>query len=188
MFCAPGSNTESIALSKTSSGHKSQQAPSLVSEAPISDTKTSGMCAFKCSNCPSQYYGWGGFYNHMKNEHKKHIKMSEHEVFLTKIFAHICRICSEKVLCDSDFLSNHLRKRHKFSMSKYRDKYNIKKVEETTTRPIVAEAPVSKTETKDKCIFKCSECSTEYRFWQGIYKHMKNQHEIHIKWSDREIC
>ncbi len=180
-------NSNTVVKRKKNTGHthKNQKATSsLIEEAPISKTRISGMCTFKCSDCSGNFQAWQTFFKHMKIQHKKHIKMSEHENFLTKVFTHICRVCSMKLLCDTIFLLVHMRKRHKLGMIEYKEKYNLEK--ESTTSLIVAEATVSKNASPGKCTFKCSECSCAYTCWKNFSSHMKHRHKIRVKMFESE--
>ncbi len=168
---------------KETSSESTKVLSSFVEEAPISNTRTSGMCTFKCSDCPNTYHGWGAFYRHMKLQHDKNIKMSENEMYLTKVFVYICKICSEKVLCDSAFIFLHLRRRHKIRMSAYREKFNLKK---ETTSVLVANAPVSETAAPGMCTFKCPECNSQHANYNRFSLHMRYQHETSVKMVESE--
>ncbi len=110
----------------------------------------------------------------MRNKHDSKVRRANILSFLEKITVHICKICSKKVLCDSNELVNHFRKCHGMKLSEYRKqfdcsgshlslkaKYDLKLKEGTLSQDIVG----------NLCIFQCPMCLENFNSLDSFYRH-----------------
>ncbi len=146
--------------------------------ATVSASASPGLCPFKCPDCDSTYTNWTKFMKHTHKQHEKKVSMSEAGLYLTQATVHICRICSIKIICETSFLTIHVRKHH-LSLGEYRQKYNCSPIPEPHQElpAIVKNAPVSETAATRLCTFKCTECPVTYNGWLSYSAHLKTHFE-----------
>ncbi len=89
----------------------------LCQDAVISEEFAS-KCAFKCPSCGKCFNVWQTMVTHSR-KCARTIYIKDVEECIVKIVCHVCRICSEKVLCDGDFMKRHLVLQHKTTLGSY---------------------------------------------------------------------
>ncbi len=139
----------------------------LFKDALLSD-KVENMCKFQCVQCDSSVSSWKKLKSHCKQNHQgKKPMCAEIQTYMRKTFCHICKICSEKVLCDLVFMGIHLRK-HKINLVRYREQYFF------DSNKILPGIIYSNKIVGSLCVFKCSNCEHEF--------HSKSR----FKWHQRQ--
>ncbi len=109
-----------------SSGDGQKTKSSVPRKADVSESAATGLCTFTCTVCNNSEKNWDQFVKHMRENHKKVIEFANAKNYLTKVTIHICRMCSEEVLCESNHMSIHLNGRHRMKVTEYRKKYKCK--------------------------------------------------------------
>ncbi len=85
----------------------------LCNGAPEAIGDVSNMCRFRCSQCDIELRSWHVLRRHLSTEHNNmRISFTDVPDFISRRVCHTCRICSEKVLCDTAFITRHLDKHH----------------------------------------------------------------------------
>ncbi len=156
---------------------------SILDSASISHSASAGLCRFACSNCSSTFASWKSLQVHEKNEHSKSIHRCNVEAYLFKASVHICQICSKKMLSDASFLTEHFRKKHNVTLSKYRQQYNCNSVENIRNNKLYKTMEAAKKSTDvigNLCTFRCPGCKKIF--------HSKNAFLIHCNSKVRNTC
>ncbi len=143
----------------------------LKEEVIVSEMASAGMCTFKCSECPVTGKCWSYLAKHMKEKHKTNVTMSEVKKFATKVVVHVCKICSETVPCDNNFLVNHFRLKHKLKPKDYREMYHIEDIREVQFRDMLQNGKSSPTRIGNFCSFRCPQCNKLFRNLQALQRH-----------------
>ncbi len=166
---------------------KEQNKSLALNEAPVSENICSGKCIFKCTECPnSSFSSWASLREHMKKMHKQNAKMSEHKLFASKIVDHVCKVCSAKILCDSNFLQIHLYK-HKLSIAEYKKKYNCESFRNINKQKILQKGTLSKQKIDNMCTFRCSKCYKLLKSYASLQKHSYRE-KCQVNDSDLSNC
>ncbi len=149
-----------------------EEAPSILDEAPVSETATTGLCHYTCSKCSVTYIDWAKFVLHMKKQHQSQIGRSQLEDYLSKVVVHICLVCSEKVLCDSGLLATHLR-RHKMTITSYRKKYDCDEDWKVRNNNMLENGLLLSNEIGigNMCSFVCTVCNKKYKSLRKLRRH-----------------
>ncbi len=153
--------------------------------APVTD-KAMNLCRFKCPKCNKKLLNWERLIKHFQINtldvcHKKNCLPSKDNI-TTRVYCHICKICSERILCDSFFIKQHLQAQHKI----------IHKAPKRVPRGIFWEtilvgyyadkvvtnlckgAPVSE-RFSNMCKFKCVDCKKELSSLKMLRTHLAPQ-------------
>ncbi len=141
----------------------------VIKDADVSETASFGRCTFKCPCCHLQMKSWRQFTRHLMDMHKKKALWKDINNYMIKATVHECKICSEKILCESSIMHIHFRK-HNTNIGKYRQKYTQKQ------RPL-DEATVSDSITSNLCTFKCTDCLEIFPAWERFGIHYRRKHE-----------
>ncbi len=158
-----------------------------INQATVSKNAVSGKCTFKCQKCSFTSLSWNSLATHSKRKHNEILKMSEFEQYVTVVHVYVCKICSEKVLCDNQFLQHHFKGKHGYNLTEYREKFDCnaeKKELENNTKTKINEASVLKNSATGKCTFKCQNCDLTSNAWNEFKKHAMKKHNVALKMKD----
>ncbi len=147
---------------------------SILDSASVSQSASSGLCRFACSNCSSIFQSWEYLQFHEKKVHNNSIHQWNVEAFLFKASVHICKICSQKVLSDFYFLNVHFINTHGMYLSKYRQLYNCNSVQNIKITHLsrrTQNAKESDNEIGNFCVFKCPGCKKIFETKSTLYHH-----------------
>ncbi len=143
----------------------------VLEQATVSKIAASCKCVFKCSKCAETHSSWAVLTTHMKKKHKEKISASNFELFLVKATVHNCRICSKAILCDSDFLKNHLVSCHSLNIGEYRKLYNCDMDWKRKNQEILQTARCSENIIGNFCTFKCIHCNKYFKSMSALTSH-----------------
>ncbi len=90
--------------------------------APVSN-EVANQCEYQCPKCHKICKSEGPMRKHFKRTKHVHFQRGDVKNFLINIVSHQCLVCSKKMLCDNNILSQHVRVHHKFHSLK---EYSIK--------------------------------------------------------------
>ncbi len=142
----------------------------VLEQATLSETADCSKCVFQCYKCPCQYNSWSAFKKHMKVVHHEHISASSFQQFLIKATVHICKVCSKKILCDSDFLRFHIPG-HNLTVSQYRKLYNCDFDWKKHNQEILKNAKCSPNYIGNLCKFRCLQCKRSFQSISALCTH-----------------
>ncbi len=148
---------------------------SWLKNAHISETLDAALCGYKCSDCNGNYSRWNDVISHVKIHHKKTLKNSDVKTFLSKAIVHVCKICFEKVLCDSRFLSHHMMSKHKLTVPEYKNQYDCHGQSKIKQTKLLEEGASSDMEIGNFCQFMCPHCRTIFNNFGSLKKHHKRK-------------
>ncbi len=159
-------------------------------------------CKFKCPKCEYVCQSWRSMTSHVtQSGHGPPVPPFK---CITKVMFYKCKLCDEIMLCDSNFLTNHLRKHH-FTILAYNNQNNsvpfqncadletqfLSQLKAVTTHiPAVEPKPKQIVNpkslpnhqvTKDVgniCLFKCPFCSKKNTSFKNMYHHFKNKTQL----------
>ncbi len=131
---------------------------SVENKVTVSAAASTGLCSFQCNYCCVTHNTWNRFMKHMEKEHGKTIEMQEYEAYLFEAVHHLCKICQNKVLCDTSLLTDHFRDKHDMSLNDYRVRYNCGISPEEKLKETLDDAKFSSDNIGDLCTFVCSRC------------------------------
>ncbi len=153
---------------------KEQKKQSLViKNADVSESASSGLCTLTCTVCSSKYSSWDEFKKHMKSKHNTTlVRKTDFEKYLTNAVVHVCRICSEKILCDSTHLGQHYHSKHKMGLSEYRKQFCCETYIEKREK-ILINGALSTNIIGDLCTFQCQVCAQTFNGIRAIQIHSK---------------
>ncbi len=135
----------------------------LCTNAPVSDTFYD-KCLFNCLECNSTFKSWTNLRRHSLRIHGKTISYVQVGQLISRAISYICKICSEKLLCDNRFLHRHL-KRHKMSIGQYASKF-------VTSRGQPDEGiSYSENVIGNLCLYKCEGCKLKFKFKNCLLHH-----------------
>ncbi len=146
---------------------------SILDTVSLTDSASPGLCRFACLDCSATFKTWMSLVYHRKNVHNKLTKKKEVEAYLFKASAHVCQICSKKVLNDSQFLTNHFYV-HGTTLNKYRLQYNTRQKEapwKASFREILTNAELSQDKIGNFCTFRCPQCKNVFENYGTFRKH-----------------
>ncbi len=152
-------------LKNTTDKGKRTVLTSVVMDKSESSNAATGLNTFHCTICQSvAYKNWDSFSKHMKIKHQQSLKMSNHQKFLKESFYHNCRICLQKVLSSSVFLSKHLKSRHNIKVSEYKKQFNCTDDQKTNYERVLQKGRLSKSFIGNLCTFQCHICNQCRRY------------------------
>ncbi len=155
-----------------------------IENAPVSMTIGS-LCKYECLKCK---FVCTSRYSLRKHLSKLNHRSGEKEIndYLTKIIAHICQVCLQKILCDNDAIYIHLRYNHGIkSVKEYSEKYDIEHKRTSLTFKIELDMfDQSKTRKNivskniaNLCTFSCPKCDYSCNSWVKMKNHtFVNEH------------
>ncbi len=135
--------------------------------APEVSGEVTNMCRFRCSQCNKDIKCWRLVCNHFWAEHRQRISYRDVPKYISKKACHICRICGEKLLCDSYFLWQHLEK-HNIKISHYKEKFLF------TLLNRLPNAVYSDNLIGNLCIYQCETCKQTYSSRSLFAKHLRS--------------
>ncbi len=144
--------------------------PLIMRNAPVENTETYGKCTFECSVCYTIFKSWRGFARHMTSDHKRRVRLSEWKTFAQNVSVHICRICSQKELCDTVFTTNHLRTVHGITTMEYNKKY-ITDCSWILYEEMLKTGRMSENVIGNHCTFKCPTCERIFTCHPSFRRH-----------------
>ncbi len=153
--------------------HESKQ---VTQKHPWAGATLTTLSTFKCSMCSSIYKSWTKFRKHMKSKHSHPVIIGDYQKFVKEALYHTCRICSQKILCCSEFLIYHMRLSHKMSLNEYRKQFNFvqqfnSKGTAKSRHNVLKNGRPSNLHIGDMCTFRCPECKNSYRSSRMFYCH-----------------
>ncbi len=149
---------------------KSKGEVSLKDLVPVSETADTRGCTFSCPICHCSYTSVVGLSDHLKTKHKCTKKIHELEKFLSNATVHLCRICSEKLYCESAYLRRHLSK-HNITVTQYRKQFNCQVGWKTKNQQLLERGKMSFNEIGNKCIFRCPQCEKTFANFGTLWLH-----------------
>ncbi len=151
-----------------------QETTLTLQNAEVSKSASPGLCKFDCLECHKTHNAWRSLANHARKEHGKSVSWSNCEDYLYKATVHICQICSERILCDTTFLSYHFTKRHSMSLDEYRDQYTTTREEhakKANIQQMMETAILSEGEIGNLCTYKCPGCKKVFQSKSTFQEH-----------------
>ncbi len=143
----------------------------LCQKAPNSE-KVTTMCRLKCSNCKKEFKSWDQVRRHFSPKSvamcKRKISVINVAELITKVVCHICKICSAKTLCDSVFITKHLRIKHKMLLKEYIKKFSIDTAESSSN------GSYSENIIGNLGQYKCDSCETKFCSMKSLREHKKS--------------
>ncbi len=79
--------------------------------------KVFNMCIFQCLKCGISLNAWKALMEHMAKVCFQKLTMTEVDRYITRAICHVCKVCSDKILCDRTMIIRHLRTKHKMISS-----------------------------------------------------------------------
>ncbi len=143
-------------------------------EAPEVSGKVSNICQFRCPECGETVKGWLILKVHLLKKHSiKRLCSTQMPNIISKAFCHVCKICSARVLCESTFLSNHLRI-HNIMIREYRKRFIVDPCKD------LPDATYSDT-IGNLCVYECPTCKKKFSDRKMFSIHLKNFSHGNIK-------
>ncbi len=169
---------------------KSDTKRSWLDHFPISETFNNESCKFSCPECSKCFNYWYKFKLHMKIQHGKLIKASEIKLFLSKATVVVCKICSEKVLCELRLMAQHLQN-HNIKMSEYKLRFQVGQECNLKKKKLLEEAKLSARRIGNLCQFACPQCNTTFNSIHNMWVwHNRNKSNCSykVRYSTWEEC
>ncbi len=153
--------------------HRENTYKSLIAKANVSKTADTRGCWFSCSKCPITMTSWGGLRAHMKRSHNEFSLKADVHKYTTQATVHECYICSEKVLCDSAFLIEHMRL-HSIAIADYRHMYGCDVAWKCQQRELLEKGRLSEDKIGDMCTYRCLQCKRIFSSFHVLANHGPN--------------
>ncbi len=159
---------------------------SVLDKASVSESAASGLCTFQCPECSATYTNWRCCYLHMKDKHKCTVSFNDYWCYLSNATIHVCKICSEKLICDTRLMSCHFTKKHKLSLADYRMQYssdcNMKTNHQTNHqfKRLLESGKVSFHEIGNLCKFRCPKCKGTFSSLDWLAKHARKKCKLSV--------
>ncbi len=153
---------------------------SVLDKAFVSESAASGLCTFQCPECSAAYTNWRHCYLHMKDKHKSPISLNDYWCYLSNATIHVCKICSEKLICESRLMSCHFMKKHKLSLVDYRKQYNCDCIIKPNHQKLLESGKISLDEIGNLCIFKCPKCKGTFTSIDWLSKHARKRCKVSV--------
>ncbi len=130
----------------------------LCEKAEVSE-RFASLCMFRCPQCNEEFTALNNLRTHVALESKCHMKIKIANVsdFITKIVCHLCKICSEKVLCDTVFIKRHLYGKHQMGTKDYVTKFAL----DTSNRSL--KGTYSDKIIGNFCLYQCQVCEKQFK-------------------------
>ncbi len=154
-----------------------------IEEAPVSD-EVHDLCKYKCQKCHKTLPPKYKISLHIRKTQSCFAWRPELNKCLTKVVAHKCKICFDRILCDKLVIFQHLKYKHRFNNLK---QYVILTKEEIMLHQLkmkreeckkrnkygnIDSAPVSEA-VGNLCTYKCKVCKIKYNSRDSIRHHFK---------------
>ncbi len=142
------------------------------------------LCRFTCPKCGHEMGSWKLVRKHFGKESScKHIlSLTDVVELISTIVCHVCKLCSEKVLCDGEFIQRHLLARHKMQVRNYTEKFGF-----DTSKPMV-EITYSNKVIGNFCIYQCDDCNAQFNLFHLLLRHQRDlSHKRSYKTKDNII-
>ncbi len=140
----------------------------------VCEAAETGLCSFQCPDCFVVYKNWNRLKEHVEEKHDKPIKMSNCKTYLSEVLCHVCKICHDKVLCETSYMTCHFRDRHGMSLNDYRVKYNCNISSEARLQEALDNGRQSSEDIGDLCTFECPKCDKLYGSIEKLESHNYN--------------
>ncbi len=141
--------------------------------APVSKTADTRGCLFTCSKCSLTVTSWRGLRRHMRKSHNAVLSVADVRKITTQASVHECKLCSEKILCDSSFLAAHMTHKHGITIPKYRSKYTCEVAWKCQQRELLEKGRMSEKEIGNMCTYRCSQCKRKYEGYKSLAIHAR---------------
>ncbi len=150
--------------------------PKIVENAPVSVRPVSGLCIFKCTDCDSTFTNWESLSSHIKTHskwkrHKRKIHSSEFGNFIVKAVVHVCKICSDRIICDRVLLKLHFKSKHKMSLEKYKHQYKCDSYWTIKYTRLLQRGSLSANKIGNLCVFSCPVCQKTFKTYSSFGNH-----------------
>ncbi len=150
----------------------------ILQNAKVSETASNGLCQFDCLECHESFFMWRNLHNHAQKEHSTCLVKANFENYLYKAVVHVCKICSQRVLCDYTFLTAHMRWKHHLSIIEYRKNYDFsisQTAEQANLQKLLEKSEISEKIIGNLCTFRCTGCKRMYKSIQAFTKHTNSR-------------
>ncbi len=97
--------------------------------------------------------------------------MKDNKKLVKEFIYNTCRVCLQKILSCSEFLSNHIRLLHKMTLNEYRKQFNCHSSVTTACEKLLLNGRLSKLQIGNMCTFKCPECKQSFSSVMRFYYH-----------------
>ncbi len=142
-----------------------KKAQSLCRMTTIMSETVSNMCIYKCTICGEAFPGWRTLTTHESRVHQAKVSLIHFDTLMVKAVCHVCKICSERVLCDIYFIHRHLKQKHNMHESEYSEKFG-----HCTSEALKKDTYNSK-DIDNLCVFQCKRCEQIFKSKRLIYDH-----------------
>ncbi len=139
---------------------------------PLSE-KVSNLCLFTCPKCKEEFKGWNNIKRHVTQKHHRphNIFMTEVDSLISKTIAHNCKICSEKVLCDSAFITRHLAN-HNMTLHHYTMLFSANAVKN------MLKVKNSDNVIGSLCVYQCIDCGKKFESKGKVARHISKTFQM----------
>ncbi len=164
---------------------KNDQEGSPITNATVSESAETGLCTFKCTECPAKYNTWLRIYLHLRNKHNIKGTMKNSAKYVIKATLHVSKICSEEYLCDSVILENHFKNRHKISLKEYKQQHNCDTSWKVDYNSMLQKGRQSSQAVGNFCKYQCPNCKRTLRSLSTLWSHAKRVCKINVNPQDK---
>jgi uncharacterized C2H2 Zn-finger protein len=167
----------------------------LLKNSALSQEKIGNLCQFKCSICGQIFATSSGFYYHSRSTGHgwKTNGQTLISKSLNKAIAHECLECSGLVLCDWQYLRNHMKYKHNMTLKQYCRRSGCSLKEKARNvfmsqflKDRESEALVSQQEIGNMCKLLCHICKRTFQKFSCIKRHMSKVHDL--SFSNEQIA
>ncbi len=144
---------------------------SIIEKATVSKSADTRGCLFSCSKCSTTVTSWVGLRKHLKKSHNAALLLSDVDNCITQAIVHKCNICSDKILCDSAFLHEHMTHKHSITITEYRRKYVCDVAWKSQQRELLENGRLSENKIGNLCTYKCSQCKRKFETFKSLAYH-----------------
>ncbi len=159
-------------------------------EATVTE-RLSDMCLYECPECCRTFTKWRTIKEHRKKSHKCSVFLTELSRMMKKSVCHICKICSERLLCDNFFIQRHMMQKHKLCRDDYIKLAKLgcddaEKISnpigyqaDKVVQKLCKEAEVSGL-VANMCLYKCPDCGKILTGWRNLGSHLAKAHQAKV--------
>ncbi len=155
---------------------------SLKELAQVSETADTGGCTFSCPMCSFFCSSAFGMSSHLKTRHKCIKTRNKCEKYLSTATVHNCRICSEKLFCESNYLSQHMLK-HNITINQYRKQFDCQVSWKRKIQQVLETSKLSQNKIGNMCMYMCPQCKKTFMNFESLSWHGRKcgDHPIGVK-------